>query len=172
MRASYGKDQLPAPGQTLFQYRLMQQSMPITHSAWTGWEGPDPSQWVPQGYVVVNLDLRGFGNSQGTSSLLSEQEGEDYHDAIQWVAQQPWSTGKVGLNGVSYLALAQWRAAATRPLRCGNLSVGRVLGSLSGSGPPRWHSGEWFFKLWSQGVKRSGAYATLSPRGAGGSREL
>lgn len=107
----------PRPGKPLFQYRLMQQSMPITHSAWTGWEGPDPSQWVPQGYVVVNLDLRGFGNSQGTSSLLSEQEGEDYHDAIQWVAQQPWSTGKVGLNGVSYLALAQWRAAATRPLR-------------------------------------------------------
>lgn len=152
----YGKDHLPAPGKPLFQYRLMQQSMPITHSAWTGWEGPDPSQWVPQGYVVVNLDLRGFGHSQGTSSLLSEQEGEDYHDAIQWVAQQPWSTGKVGLNGVSYLALAQWRAAATRPPALAAICPWEGFSDLYRDlARPGGIQENGFFKLWSQGVKRS-----------------
>ncbi|TDC95673.1 CocE/NonD family hydrolase [Actinomadura sp. 7K507] len=95
--------------------RILPQSQPISFSAWTGWEAPDPAYWVPRGYAVVNADLRGWGTSEGTGTLLGADEGEDYHDLIEWVAAQPWSTGRVGLNGVSYLALSQWAAAATRP---------------------------------------------------------
>lgn len=40
---------------------------------------------------------------------------EDFHDAIEWAAVQPWSTGKVGLNGISYYAMTQWLVAATQP---------------------------------------------------------
>lgn len=117
----YGKDRLPrrrwlrggyeVPG----QYRLMPQSEPITHSAWTSWEGPDPAYWVPRGYVVISADLRGWGRSDGVGELFSAQEAQDCHDLVEWAAVQPWSTGRVGMTGVSYLAISQWEAASTRP---------------------------------------------------------
>ena len=116
----YGKDSTPAPKpnggyKVPFQMRLIPQSEPFTISAWTGWEAPDPAYWVPRGYVVVNADLRGWGHSDGTGELLSAQEADDYHDLIEWAGEQEWSNGKVGLSGVSYLAISQWGAAATRP---------------------------------------------------------
>ncbi|MFZ4585205.1 MAG: CocE/NonD family hydrolase [Acidimicrobiia bacterium] len=116
----YGKDALPEPKarggyKVPKQFRLLPQSQPFAISAWTSWEAPDPAQWVPRGYVVVNCDLRGWGRSDGEGALLSMQEALDYHDLIEWAAAQPWSTGKVGLDGVSYLAISQWGAASTRP---------------------------------------------------------
>ncbi len=96
-------------------YRLLRQSDPFTLSHWTGWEAPDPGRWVPWGYVVINADLRGFFRSEGQGAVLSGQEAEDYYDLIQWAAAQPWSNGKVGLAGVSYLALSQYAVAALRP---------------------------------------------------------
>jgi len=117
----YGKDRLPSRARwgggyrIPKQYRLMAQSEPLTHSAWTSWEAPDPAHWVPRGYVVVNADLRGWGHSEGTGELLSEQEGIDCHDLIEWAAARDWSNGRVGMTGVSYLAITQWAAAATRP---------------------------------------------------------
>ena len=116
----YGKDDIPLHHRTrrgyrpTVQYRLMR-TAPVTHSAWASWESPDPGHWVNLGYVVVNADLRGWGTSDGEPSVLSEQEGLDVHDLIEWAAVQPWSTGRVGLNGVSYLAISQWAGAAERP---------------------------------------------------------
>lgn len=115
----YGKDALPR--KTLFGYppparhRFLRQAAPVTFSAYTSWEGPDPSYWVPRGYAVVNVDLRGFGASDGIGTLLSDQEAADYVEVIEWTGAQPWTTGKVGLIGVSYLAISQWKAAALRP---------------------------------------------------------
>jgi predicted acyl esterase len=63
----------------------------------------------------VNVDLRGFGTSEGVGTFLSDQEASDYAEVIEWAAAQPWSSGKVGLNGVSYLAISQWKVAALRP---------------------------------------------------------
>jgi putative CocE/NonD family hydrolase len=77
--------------------------------------GPDPAYWLKRGYVVINADLRGWGTSEGEPDLLSEQEGLDIYDLVEWAAQQPWSTGRVGMSGVSYLAVSQWIGAATRP---------------------------------------------------------
>ncbi|MGD9573018.1 MAG: CocE/NonD family hydrolase, partial [Thermoleophilia bacterium] len=114
----YGKDRIPAKrrGRGVDpQYRALPQPGPVRISAWTGWEGPDPAAWVPRGYAVVNLDLRGSGSSEGVGELLSRREAEDYAEAIAWAAAQPWSTGRVGLLGVSYLALAQYGVAALRP---------------------------------------------------------
>ena len=81
----------------------------------TVWEGPDPMWWAKRGYAVVNADSRGSWMSEGDLVVLSEQEGEDGYDLVEWAAQQPWSNGKVGMTGVSYLAVVQWRVAATRP---------------------------------------------------------
>ena len=43
------------------------------------------------------------------------RETRDLCSCIEWAAEQPWSSGKVGLNGISYYASNQWRAAATQP---------------------------------------------------------
>ncbi|MDE3179958.1 MAG: CocE/NonD family hydrolase [Acidobacteriota bacterium] len=115
----YGKDALPK--KTPFgylppaRYRFLRTPDPITFSAWTSWESPDPCYWVPRGYAFVNVDLRGFGASEGIGVFLSDEEAEDYAEVIEWAAGQPWSTGKVGLNGVSYLAISQWKVAALNP---------------------------------------------------------
>ena len=115
----YGKDNIPANTRSgdgpSFQYRIFPQPDPIRMSAWTAWEAPDPAFWVPRGYVVVNADMRGAGTSEGQDSLLSDQEAQDYYDLIEWVGTQPWCDGKVGLDGVSYLALSQYKVAALKP---------------------------------------------------------
>jgi uncharacterized protein len=98
-----------------FQYRVLRQTGPVAFSTLTSWEAPDPDWWVAQGYAVINCDLRGAGTSDGFAEILSEQEGKDFYDLIEWAAAQPWSTGKIGLLGVSYLALTQWRAASLQP---------------------------------------------------------
>jgi uncharacterized protein len=97
------------------RYRFMRQPQRVTQSAYTGWEAADPCSWVPRGYAVMNLDLRGFGTSGGVGALLSDQEAADFAEVIEWAGAQPWSTGKVGLIGVSYLAISQWKVAALRP---------------------------------------------------------
>lgn len=117
----YGKDVMPRRGhrgrgwRIDKQFRLMRQTGPLRFSSLTTWEGPDPIWWTTQGYALVNCDLRGAGTSGGVAGLFSAQEGEDYHDLIEWAGAQPWSSGSVGLLGVSYLALSQWGAAAARP---------------------------------------------------------
>jgi predicted acyl esterase len=115
----YGKAELPTRTPfgylPLKRYRFIRQPDPVTFSADTAWEAPDPAFWVPKGYALVNVDLRGFGTSDGIGALFSEQEAADYAEVIAWAAAQPWSNGKVGLNGVSYLAISQWRVAALRP---------------------------------------------------------
>lgn len=97
------------------QYRMLSQGRPFSHSSLTSWEAPDPAFWVAHGYVLVNADLRGWGRSDGVGDLLSAQEGLDGYDLVEWAASQAWSNGRVGMTGVSYLAIVQWRIAATRP---------------------------------------------------------
>ncbi len=78
-------------------------------------ETPDPEVWVPHGYVVVKVDSRGAGKSPGKLDINSPAEFCDFYDAIEWAGMQPWSSGKVGLLGISYYAAGQWSVAAMRP---------------------------------------------------------
>ncbi len=79
------------------------------------WEVVDPEKWVPNGYVVVRVDSRGTGMSPGFVDHFSPRETRDFYDCIEWAAAQPWSNGKVGANGISYLAINQWHVAALQP---------------------------------------------------------
>jgi predicted acyl esterase len=79
------------------------------------WEVVDPEKWVPEGYVCIRVDSRGAGASPGYLALWSPQEAEDFYDCIEWAGVQPWSNGKVGLNGISYYGMNQWQVAALQP---------------------------------------------------------
>lgn len=85
-------------------------------SEYTTFEGPDPVRWCAQGYAVVNVDPRATWWSQGEyATIWDAREARDSADVIAWAAGEPWSNGRVGMTGVSYLAVAQWHAAALRP---------------------------------------------------------
>jgi len=79
------------------------------------WEVVDPEKWVPDGYVCVRVDSRGAGRSPGYLDHNNARENRDFYNCIEWAAAQAWSSGKVGLNGISYYASSQWRAAALQP---------------------------------------------------------
>jgi predicted acyl esterase len=79
------------------------------------WEVVDPERWVPDGYACVRVDSRGAGRSPGLMDNWSLQEAEDFAACIDWAGVQPWSNGKVGLNGISYYAMNQWQVAALKP---------------------------------------------------------
>src|SRR5271166_2202676 len=79
------------------------------------WELVDPEKWVPDGYAVVRVDSRGAGCSPGYLEVWSPREAKDLHDCVEWAGTQPWSNGKVGINGISYYAMNQWHVAPLRP---------------------------------------------------------
>jgi predicted acyl esterase len=78
-------------------------------------EGPDPAYWCAHGYTVINVDARGAFNSQGDIHFWGTQDAQDGYDVIEWAAAQPWSNGRIGMSGNSWLAIAQWFIAAQRP---------------------------------------------------------
>ena len=79
------------------------------------WEVVDPEKWVPEGYVCVRVDSRGCGRSPGYIQHFSPRETDDFVQCIAWAGEQPWSNGKVGLNGVSYYGINQWQVASRQP---------------------------------------------------------
>jgi uncharacterized protein len=76
------------------------------------WFGPieagDTRRFVANGYVHVIAQPRGSAKSEGHYG----HEDTDHYDTIEWITQQPWSNGKVGMVGISGYAGEQWRAAA------------------------------------------------------------
>ncbi|ULP43662.2 CocE/NonD family hydrolase [Mycobacterium lentiflavum] len=94
------------------QYRLISQVGRLRFSKLTSWESPDPDFWVGNGYAVVNLNLPGYGGSQGRPSAFGRDQAAAYFDAVEWVAEQPWCSGRIGLSGVSFLAISQYYVAA------------------------------------------------------------
>jgi len=79
------------------------------------WEVVDPEKWVPHGYACVRVDSRGAGCSPGYIDHFSPRETKDFYDCIEWAGTQPWSSGKVGLNGISYYGINQWHVASLQP---------------------------------------------------------
>jgi len=79
-------------------------------------ETNDIEWFVSRGYVYVHQDVRGTGHSvEGEFQLFSQEEQNDLYDMVEWIAKQPWCTGKVGMMGESYLAWVQWFTAAMQP---------------------------------------------------------
>jgi predicted acyl esterase len=98
--------------------RMAQQHPDVTGGStnrYQNWEVVDPEKWVPDGYVCVRVDGRGAGRSPGYLDPFSPRETKDLYDCIEWAGTQPWSSGKVGLSGISYYAINQWHVASLQP---------------------------------------------------------
>jgi putative CocE/NonD family hydrolase len=74
----------------------------------------DPVRAVEAGYTVVIQDTRGRYTSEGNFAPFVS-EPDDGYDTVEWCAGQPWSNGKVGMYGISYVGATQWLAAIATP---------------------------------------------------------
>lgn len=70
---------------------------------------------LTRGYAFVLGDVRGTHNSDGCMDLGGPKEQEDGYAVVQWIAQQKWSNGNVGMYGVSYDGMSQYSAAVKSP---------------------------------------------------------
>ena len=111
----YSKDKLPDRLGEFFMRLSGVKFGKLNRSRFAGFESPDPAHWVENGYAVVQADVRGTHKSEGQAGVLRPLDAQDYYDLIEWVALQPWCTGRIGLLGVSYLAMSQWHVAALKP---------------------------------------------------------
>ncbi len=102
------------PGEGMSEWQIMGVP-PQTVSNLAKFESPDPMYWCYNGYAVANVDVRGAGHSEGNMHMFTHQDSEDGYDFIEWIAQQEWCNGKVGMAGNSGVAMHQWRIAAYQP---------------------------------------------------------
>jgi len=112
--------------------------------------------FVPRGYAVVMLDLRGTGRSQGCLDLLGPTDRADIKRVIEWAAGQPWSNGRVGMVGHSYPAAASVAALSQRPKGLVTAVVSAGLASMYNH---QFQAGVPYDALW---VGPIAAYQTLA----------
>jgi uncharacterized protein len=80
------------------------------------WRETGPIEWyVAHGYAYVHADVRGTGFSEGEFGFMNTAEQQDLYDVIEWIAQQPWSNGRVGGIGQSYYCMLQWFMGIQNP---------------------------------------------------------
>ncbi|KAI1109365.1 acyl esterase [Nemania sp. NC0429] len=107
----YGKDTFYGD----FHPKSFEELNPDHKSAHSAWETPDPAFWTRHGYAIVRADELGIGQSRGRLDTMSRNTSEAFFDVVEWAASQAWSSGRVGLLGISYYAGSQWRVAAMKP---------------------------------------------------------
>ncbi|EKG16239.1 Peptidase S9/S15 [Macrophomina phaseolina MS6] len=83
-------------------------------------ESVDPAEWIPRGYAIVNVDVRGSWDSEGNLYIEGSQPGIDGYDVCEFIAAQDWCNGSVSMQGNSWLATTQWTTAVQKPpsLKC------------------------------------------------------
>ncbi|SDC88373.1 CocE/NonD family hydrolase [Nocardioides lianchengensis] len=79
--------------------------------------GSGPEYLVQRGYAQLTVDARGTGSSEGVWQAFSRQEELDGKQVIEWAhsKKRPWSNGRVGMRGPSYMGINQIFTAAQRP---------------------------------------------------------
>jgi putative CocE/NonD family hydrolase len=97
---------------------------------------------VRRGYAYVNMNERGHFFSEGNYDILGAPLS-DGTDAIQWIAAQPWSNGKVGLIGCSSTAEWQMAVASTSPSGLATI-IPQGFGAGVGRVGPYYEQGNWY----------------------------
>jgi uncharacterized protein len=128
------------------------------------WRETGPIGWyLDHGYAYVHMDARGTGRSEGQYRYQDKREQRDLYEMIEWIAKQPWSSGKVGGIGQSYYARMQWFMGIENPphLACiapydGNIDTYRA--SAYQGGIP---SG--YIPIWYEGTRNNNAHPLKGP---------
>jgi putative CocE/NonD family hydrolase len=128
-RTPYGKNPTPPPDGTMTPEQQNRRN--------------PAAYFASRGYVVVLQDCRGRFNSEG-KFYLDVNEGPDGYDTVEWAARQPWSNGKVGTYGGSYLSQVQNAMAVLRPPHLAAMFV--MVGASN---------------YYEEGAYRGGAYTLL-----------
>lgn len=122
----------PGPFPTLFVFTPYSRSYLHSKLAWyeklmaritRGSWGPifdwsvrvDVNLFLSRGYAFVIADMRGTGASFGWQVPFTPAVADDAKELLEWIAEQPWSNGKVGMMGRSYLGWIQLMVAAKKP---------------------------------------------------------
>jgi len=74
----------------------------------------DPMKAAKAGFALIIQDTRGRFTSGGEFNCFIDDINDGY-DTVEWAAAQPWSSGRVGMIGASYVGATQWLCAITRP---------------------------------------------------------
>jgi predicted acyl esterase len=80
-----------------------------------GLAGADADFLIKRGYAYLVVDARGTGSSAGAWEAFSARENKDAGKIVAWAHRQPWSNGKVGMVGPSYMGISQLMAAGHHP---------------------------------------------------------
>lgn len=86
--------------------------------------------FAQRGYVYIFQDVRGRHESEGAWSPFFDDRNDGV-DTVEWAAKQPWSNGKVAMQGGSYLGQNQWRAAQAEPKPAALLTIFPMVSSTS-----------------------------------------
>jgi len=119
----------------------------------------DAKRYVPSGYVMIAQDTRGRGKSEGTWHWMSDDR-QDGYDAIEWIAAQSWSNGKIGMTGCSYVGATQHLAAMARPPHLttiipSNPSINHGNGSTIYGGAFRLRVWSWILRNAARGSRQA-----------------
>jgi predicted acyl esterase len=84
-----------------------------------------PAWFAGHGYAVVYFDVRGTGNSGGSSQdVYGDEERRDAYEMVEWIGTRPWCNGNVGMWGYSYSGVDQWQVGVQNPPHLKTLVVG------------------------------------------------
>lgn len=111
---------------------------PVVLQYWPYGKAPAP-YFAERGYVAVFAEGRGTGSSGGRmADYFDAQSFRDGFDLVEWAAAQPWSTGKVGMWGISYGAINSTRVAALKPPHLAAIAVNSSYANFFGD---HWYPG-------------------------------
>jgi uncharacterized protein len=102
------------PGTT---FPAILEMIPYRKDDWRAASDEARGEWLAaRGYAFCRLDVRGTGSSPGIAlDEYTERETRDGYDAVEWLASQPWSNGKVGMWGISYGGFTAIQVALLHP---------------------------------------------------------
>jgi putative CocE/NonD family hydrolase len=130
---------LPTRDGTLLHYTYVRPAGPGPFPTLLEYSGYDPgntpdadyiARFVPKGYAFIGVNLRGSGCSGGVWDFFQPKEAEDGYDAVEWIAAQPWSNGRVGMIGKSYPGITQLFVAEQQPPHLVAIAPGHSYGDI------------------------------------------
>ena len=128
------------------------------------YQSPALFELLRHGYVIATADVRGSGASYGVADgWFPPKEAQDAYDVTEWLARQPWSTGRIGMAGRSYLGITQYFAAGEAPPSLKAIVPESALFDSYDAIYPGGIFGDWWVYSWSSYVRALDISAPLPP---------